>query len=106
MSEFAEIWFRGQGNVEHWPVPGVQRKSFLPWLDETLSEDDADLEKSLILNSERRLFTEFRRRGSSMLPSDANFVDAYFLAQHYKLPTRLLDWTENPLACFVFRRGR
>jgi hypothetical protein len=44
---------------------------------------------------------DFRVESVGLLGEQSN-EKLYFLMQHYKMPTRLLDWTMNPLASLYF----
>jgi FRG domain len=81
-------WFRGQGD-ENWQLqPGVYRDNFA-------KNDAARIRK------ERHLTQDFVAL-STPLRDNLSDAEIYFLQQHYRMPTRLLDWSLNPLAAAFF----
>jgi hypothetical protein len=82
------VWFRGQGNQGWLLEPGVYRPGF------AANEDER------ILN-ERHLSQDFLTM-SVPLRDYRSDAETYFIQQHYRMPTRLLDWSLNPLAAAFF----
>ncbi|HEY4786353.1 MAG TPA: FRG domain-containing protein [Bacteroidales bacterium] len=81
------ILFRGQ--QRDWPLlPSIMR--------EILTEDN-------LLDAEKKMLEEFQRYSIPYLNyTPESTIEWLTLAQHYGLPTRLLDWTENPLTGLWF----
>lgn len=84
------LWYRGVGHASYQLLPALYRHK------KTKGADS-------LAKLERELMTRFRQRS---LPyhnrSLADDWEALFFMQHYGVPTRLLDWTENPFVALHF----
>jgi len=92
------VWFRGSGKVHPVPLrPGVYRDQFGKRAQQFREKDEEENRRQL----ERFMLGDFRTAGAMFLNTSSE-VEIYFIAQHHKMPTRLLDWTTNPLAGLFF----
>lgn len=84
------LWYRGQSD-ESWELkPGVYRDEF-----HVNNEQER-------LTKEQQLMQDFKVQSASLLAGKTSDEDLYFLQQHYKMPTRLLDWSYTPLTALYF----
>lgn len=84
------LWFRGCGNTNHSLLPSLYRHRA-----KRTAQEFEELE--------RKLMTRFRQRSMPLVNRPLNEDwDTLFFMQHYGIPTRLLDWTENPFIAFYF----
>jgi hypothetical protein len=94
-----QLWYRGVN--QHFPnlAPGMYREVFTDRATR-LTAHKGNLEDQR-LHLEREVLSQFRSAGAAFL-SRYSLVGIYFAAQHFGMPTRLLDWFTNPLAALFF----
>ncbi|MCO4253823.1 FRG domain-containing protein [Pseudarthrobacter cellobiosi] len=83
-SQSTDRWFRGQSNTDWQLKPSVRRNS---------RRGEAEL-------AMLQKFRQFATARARSLPTDEWGWVA--LAQHHRLPTRLMDWSQNPLIGLYF----
>jgi hypothetical protein len=82
-----EIWWRGQANSICKLSPSVFRPK----------DGGYRYEQNIILRFTKKAITRYER-----CPKDDDLPGWLFLMQHYRLPTRLLDWTESIMVAAFF----
>jgi hypothetical protein len=85
-------WFRGAGDVEHKLLPSLMR------------HPDVIAGKVDPRDLENRLNARFAQTSPPFLGGNGmgTEFDRLFTAQHFGVPTRLLDWSENPFIALYF----
>lgn len=92
LSKDSTLWFRGTGKTSYTLSPSIHRHATVSVPEE-------------IIDLETKLMDRFNQRSVPFLskPLDKkNDWEVLFFMQHYGIPTRLLDWSENPFMALYF----
>jgi hypothetical protein len=93
-------WFRGQGHLRELN-PVVFRtdpdNSF-----KVPNQPDSETHEERRIRAERHLFREFNDYAHGLVNPTVSEHEMYFVQRHYGMPSRLLDWSLDPLVALYF----
>lgn len=83
-------WFRGTRSSSHRLIPSLYRHPDIQ-------------DPNHLIELEWDLLSSFRQQAPPFVGEiPTNDLELLFLMQHYRVPTRLLDWSENPFVALFF----
>ena len=82
--------FRGHDSADYKLWPSIGR------IGKAITDERFDT------NEEKKMINSYIKKANQFLKSDFSGVEAMTIAQHHRVPTRLLDWTWNPLVAAFF----
>jgi hypothetical protein len=90
-------WYRGASDSSHKLIPGLYRhhatREPLEW---------SKIEKQMMLSFAQKSMPFVDRAITMQEKINDSDWSLLFFMQHYKIPTRLLDWSESPFAALFF----
>jgi hypothetical protein len=95
------VWFRGHRKSE-WELTSTLHRYISRYMAALAKPFEAEARRQLMLEEMRSLYRRFQAESWPLLAAtERSDWGVLFTMQHYRLPTRFLDWTES-LACALF----
>jgi len=95
------IWYRGHRKSE-WELKSTLHRYIERLTSDLVAPLSADEKRELLREEAKSLYRRFKVEAWPLLgPAERSDWGVLFTMQHYRLPTRLLDWTQS-FACALF----